>query len=165
MIRRRKDTEWQDLCASIDSGSLMPWCVTLFHETLACLSDRIRHQAFPAELVSRLASDLHINSRSLIDHLGLHRRAILRKIKQNEHLDANEVERVLGMQRLVGQVQVMVGKSGNTDGFDAAGWIGEWIELPLPALGGQRPAEFLGDGAGRELISQLLRQIQSGAFA
>lgn len=122
----------------------MPLYVMLFHETLACLSDRIRHQVLPGELITRLASDLRIDPRSLIDHLGLDRRAILRKIKQNEALDAEQIERVIGIQRLVGQVQVMVDESGDADGFDAGGWLGKWIEQPLPALGGQRPAEYLG---------------------
>jgi len=38
--------------------------------------------------------------------------------------------------RLIGQVQAMVEQSGNPEGFDAAHWLGAWLDEPLPALGG-----------------------------
>jgi len=138
---------------------------TLYHETLAHLSNRIRHQPFPAKLVRSLAADLHVSIEFVIDTLGLPRRTIFRKIEENKNLDPGQAERVVGIQRLIGQVQVMTVETANEEKFDAGRWLGEWIDQPLPALGGRRPAEYLGDGAGREWVSQLLRQIQAGVFA
>jgi uncharacterized protein (DUF2384 family) len=136
-----------------------------YHETLAHLSNRIRHQPFPAKLVCSLAADLQVSKEFVIDTLGLSRRVIFRKIEENKNLDPGQAERVVGMQRLISQVQAMIAESGNAEKFDAGRWLGKWIDQPLPALGGRRPAEYLGDSAGREWISQLLRQIQAGVFA
>lgn len=138
---------------------------TLYHETLAHLSNRVRHQPIPAKLVRNLAVDLHVDIEFVIDTLGLSRRIIFRKIEERKNLDPGQAERVIGMQRLIGQVQAMIAESGDGEEFDAGRWLGEWIDQPLPALGGRRPAEYLGDGAGREWVSQLLRQIHAGAFA
>lgn len=138
---------------------------TLYHETLAHLSNRIRYAPCPAKLVRRLATDLHVSIEFVIDTLGLPRRVIFRKIEESKNLDSGQAERVIGMQRLIGQVQAMIAESGDREEFDAGRWLGKWIDQPLPALGGRRPAEYLGDSAGREWISQLLRQIQAGVFA
>jgi uncharacterized protein (DUF2384 family) len=112
-----------------------------------------------------MAIDLNLDKGQLIDALGLPRSTISRKIKTNKPLNPDEMERVNGMQRLVGQVQAMVAAGGAEDDFDAAKWFGEWIEQPLPALDGERPAKYLGDSAGRELVSRILSMIQAGAFA
>ena len=93
------------------------------------------------------------------------RSTIARKMKYNSVLSKHESERVLMMAALIGQVATIVEESGDAKGFDAAAWIGQWIETPLPALGNQKPAEFMDTAAGQQLVSQLLAQSQSGAFA
>lgn len=137
----------------------------LYRETLACLSERIRYVAVPAKTVHRLADDLHVDTGFLIEALGLSRRVISLMVRENRALNSGQVERIVGMQRLIGQVQAMVDESGVSEGFEAGPWFGKWIVQPLPALGGRPPAEYLGDGAGRAWISQLLKQIQAGTFA
>jgi len=163
--RSKESRTSKDLRISYDKEALTSLYTVLHDETLACLSKRIRFQPFPAKLVRCLARDLHLDTKLLVDTLGLPRSIIFRKIKKNENLDPGQVERIIGMQRLLGQVQAMVVESGNAKGFDAGRWLGEWIEQPMPALDGRRPAEYLGDSAGREWISRLLRQIQASAFA
>ncbi|WP_368664723.1 antitoxin Xre/MbcA/ParS toxin-binding domain-containing protein [Zoogloea sp. LCSB751] len=37
----------------------------------------------------------------------------------------------------------MVNDSRDPKDFDAARWVGEWLEPPAPALGGGRPAEYM----------------------
>lgn len=59
----------------------------------------------------------------------------------------------------------MVDESGGTDDFDAAAWLSDWLEHPLPALGGRPPAEYLDTIAGQEVIRNLLLQMQGGSFA
>lgn len=58
----------------------------------------------------------------------------------------------------------MVEESGSPQGFDSEAWVGEWIERSVPALGG-KPIDFLVTKEGIELVSRLLAQAQSGAFA
>jgi uncharacterized protein (DUF2384 family) len=94
----------------------------------------------------------------------LPRATVVRKIKNGETLSPEQSERVIGLERLIGQVAVMVAESGDPAGFDAEQWVGEWLECPLPALGGAKPAEFMDTMEGQELVSKLLAQSQSGAY-
>ena len=97
--------------------------------------------------------------------LGLARATVDRKIRDNKLLSPDESSRVLGMASLVGQVQSLVAESGNADGFDAGAWVSNWLEQPVPALGGRRPAELMDTSEGQAIVSRLVTQMQSGAYA
>lgn len=88
-----------------------------------------------------------------------------RKAKTNAPLSPAEGERVLGFGRLLGQVQNMVRESGNPEGFDASAWLSTWMSAPAPALGGARPLDLMDTMTGQALVSQVLSQMQSGAYA
>jgi putative toxin-antitoxin system antitoxin component (TIGR02293 family) len=88
-----------------------------------------------------------------------------RKARTNAPLSPAEGERVLGVGRLLGQVQAMVRDSGNPEGFDAAAWLSEWMSTPVPALGGARPLDLMDTMTGQAIVSQLVSQMQSGAYA
>jgi hypothetical protein len=68
-------------------------------------------------------------------------------------------------QQLVQTVQTIVCESGEPEGFDAARWLDDWLLRPLPALGGRVPVDYLESDEGCQVVIQLLRQMQSGAFA
>ena len=72
---------------------------------------------------------------------------------------------MLGLAKLVGQLEAMVEESGDPEGFDALGWLSDWLREPLPALGGNRPIGFLDTMEGQAVVSQALAQMQSGAYA
>jgi uncharacterized protein (DUF2384 family) len=76
-----------------------------------------------------------------------------------------DLERRRAVKMLIAQVQTMVEESGNSNGFDAARWVQEWLQKPLPALGGKRPVEYMSTQEGRELVGRLLAMAQSGAYA
>jgi putative toxin-antitoxin system antitoxin component (TIGR02293 family) len=88
-----------------------------------------------------------------------------RKAKTNAPLSPAEGERVLGLGRLLGQLQTMVRESGNPEGFDASAWLSAWMSGPVPALGGARPLDLMDTMTGQALVSQVLAQMQSGAYA
>ena len=88
-----------------------------------------------------------------------------RKARTNAFLSAAEGERVLGVGRLLGQVQTMVRDSGNAEGFDSPAWLSAWMSTPVPALGGARPLDLMDTMTGQAMVSQLLSQMQSGAYA
>ena len=69
------------------------------------------------------------------------------------------------MALLVGQVREMVAESGDPAGFDAALWLARWLQRPLPALGGRRPAEFMDTADGQSLVSTMVARMQTGAYA
>jgi hypothetical protein len=49
--------------------------------------------------------------------------------------------------------------------FNAAKWLARCLDTPNPALGGKCPVEYMHLLEGQELLSTLLDQAQSGAYA
>lgn len=130
-------------------------------------SDRIKliRNGVPANYVVYISKSMGITRENLFNALGLPRSTIERKVTNNQALPPEQGERVIGMAKLVGQVQVMVEQSGNSIGFDAAEWLAHWMDAPLPALGGDTPASYMDTIEGQELISGLIAKMQSGAYA
>ncbi|MBI5889383.1 MAG: DUF2384 domain-containing protein [Nitrosomonadales bacterium] len=125
----------------------------------------IIRQGVPANMLVQIGSAMDMSNDLLFSTLALPRSTVVRKIQNNEVLSAEQSERVVGLERLVGQVEAMVKQSGNPEGFDAGRWVGDWLQRPLPALGGKRPAEFMDTMEGQNLVARFLAQSQSGAYA
>ena len=91
--------------------------------------DRIRsiQLGIAASSVVDMARRMELPKERLIACLGLARATIDRKVREGKLLSSDESERVLGMARLVGQVQAMVEESGNPAGFNAATWLSGWL--------------------------------------
>jgi putative toxin-antitoxin system antitoxin component (TIGR02293 family) len=118
-----------------------------------------------ADAFNRIARSMDRSKEQLGKTLGLSVTTVDRKAKAGEALSPEQSERLVGIARLIGQVQTMVEQSGNPEGFDAARWLGRWLDEPLPALGGERPRELMDTAEGRGLVSNLLAMAQSGAYA
>lgn len=88
-----------------------------------------------------------------------------RWVRLQGRLPPAESERVLGVGRLLGQVEAMIEESGNPKGFDTSAWLTRWLGEPLSALGGARPLELLDTIEGQRLVSEALARMQSGAYA
>jgi hypothetical protein len=69
------------------------------------------------------------------------------------------------LRQLIEQVEVMVAESGNPEGFRAADWVSGWLETPNPSLDGKCPSAYVDQPGGPELLSRLLAQMQSSAYA
>lgn len=119
----------------------------------------------PARLLTGMATDMEVSRERLYGWLGIARATANRKVKRDEVLSQDESERALGIARLVGQVEKIVDQSGVTEGFDAPKWTAAWLERPNNALGGRTPGEFMDTGDGRSIVSGLIDQMQSGAYA
>lgn len=130
-------------------------------------SDRIRliREGVPARQAKRLIADLRVEQSILFDALNLKTATVNRKAARDEALSPEDGERVIGMARLVGQLEAILAESGDAEGFDAPAWLAQWLRAPLPALGGVRPIELLDTMEGQSLVSQALARIQSGAYA
>lgn len=139
-----------------------------FHElNSASLGEReaaIR-QGIPAVELEELAALLGLPIVNLSRALGVPPTTIRRKAKNRDALPADQGERVLGLQRIVGQVQKMVEECGDPSNFDAAAWTGNWLMAPQPALGGRLALEFLRTSTGLQLLSELLSHNVTGAYA
>jgi len=138
--------------------------LAVFHAEPTVRIGTIKH-GVKAEAFIQIARSMDCSKEQLGKTLGLSVTTIDRKVKSGEMLSAEQGERVVGMARLIGQVQAMVEQSGNPEGFDAARWLGRWLDEPLPALGGSHPGEMMDTAEGRALVSNLLTMAQSGAYA
>lgn len=122
-------------------------------------------EGLPAVFLEQIVRKMDMSKGSLFTMLRLPRLTVERKIRNKDRLSAEHSERVIGLGYLVGQVEDMVAQSGNSEGFDADRWFGEWLNRPLPALNGTKPADFMDTMAGQEILSNLLAQSRSGAYA
>ena len=76
-----------------------------------------------ARHIATLSMKMDVSKDHLMSVLGLSRATVNRKVRENKPLNQDESERVLGVESLIGQVDLMVRESGNPEGFDAAKWV------------------------------------------
>ena len=118
-----------------------------------------------ARWAKTLFTDLAIGQGPALTALKLSAATVNRKAAKGITLSQEESERVLGMAKLLGQVESMVEESGGPEGFDAGGWLSEWLRTPLPAFGGDRPIDYMDTMEGQTLVANTLLMMQSGAYA
>jgi putative toxin-antitoxin system antitoxin component (TIGR02293 family) len=119
----------------------------------------------PASEVKRLFTDLNIGQGVGFQALNLSTATVNKKAKTGDLLSSDESERVIGLARLVGQLEAMVEESGDPSDFDAHAWFARWLTEPLPAFGGARPLDLIDTMEGQGLVSSALTKLQSGAYA
>jgi putative toxin-antitoxin system antitoxin component (TIGR02293 family) len=125
---------------------------------------RIKH-GIPAIEAKRIISELSLGQGAALKALKLSPATFNKKAKRDQTLSSGESERVLGIAKLVGQLEALVQESGNPEGFDAAAWLSRWLREPVPALGGACPIDMVDTMEGQALVSAVLAQMQSGAYA
>ncbi|MBV1774271.1 DUF2384 domain-containing protein [Burkholderiaceae bacterium DAT-1] len=118
----------------------------------------------PATEFKELVADMNMPQAELARVLRIPVATVNRKASRLENLTIDDSERLVNLAALIGQVQKMVDESGDPTGFDAPRWVADWIESPLPALNGKRPADYLGTSAGFTLVSGVLTAMQAGAY-
>lgn len=72
---------------------------------------------------------------------------------------------IVGIAKLVGQLEAMIDESGDPGGFDAPAWLSRWLRDPLPAFGGTRPLDLRETMEGQALVSKALARMQTGVYA
>ena len=118
-----------------------------------------------ASVAKQIIADLALGQGTALKALNLSTATVNRRAKQEHTLSPAESERVIGIARLVGQVEVMVRDSGDPVGFDAKAWISRWLREPLPSLGGECPVNLMDTIEGQTMVSTALAQIEGGAYA
>lgn len=118
-----------------------------------------------ASVAKQIIADLALGQGTALKALNLSTATVNRRAKQDDTLSPAESERVIGIARLVGQVEVMVRDSGDPVGFDAKAWISRWLREPLPSLGGECPVNLMDTIEGQTMVSTALAQIEGGAYA
>jgi putative toxin-antitoxin system antitoxin component (TIGR02293 family) len=129
--------------------------------------DLIRN-GVPADDFKHYVAGLGVPQERVYRMLKIPTATVNRKAALHEALTPEESAKVVGMAKLIGQVETMLAESGDPAeiaDFDAGKWLTDWMERPLPALGGSRPAEYMDTIEGQEMISRILAMMQSGAYA
>ena len=116
-------------------------------------------------MIGECAELLGWTTARLLAALNLPKSSVSRKLREDKPLDPAASERLLAIIDLISQVESMVERSGRPEGFDAARWISTWLETENSALGGDKPADYLDTATGAQVVSQLLAQMESGAYA
>ncbi len=152
------------VAAARDYDTSPPSYLDIFHaqpaERIGIIKAGVR-----ARMVKHLLAELDMPQAAGMAALNLPAATVNRKVALDQTLSPAEGERVIGLARLIGQLQAMIQESGDPDGFDAAAWLSRWLREPLPALGGARPLAYMDTMEGQALVSDLLARMQSGAYA
>jgi len=98
--------------------------------------------------------------------LGVPRATAEKKAAAGELVTGSGGRAAVGMIRLLGIAQDIIANSTAEEAknFDAAKWLGVWLERPQPALGGRKPADLIDTPTGLEVVARLLGSIESGSY-
>lgn len=69
-----------------------------------------------------------------------------------------------GREHLINQVKQLLIESGNSEDFDAAGWVDRWLHRPNNVLGGAMPELFLHTRDGVETLSLIIAAMAEGSY-
>lgn len=125
----------------------------------------LERQGVVGSLVKDLAKQMDVPASRMFALLGVPKATAEKKAAAGEVIAGSGGQAAIGMIRLLGLAQEIVAnsKAASARGFDAAKWLGLWIERPQPALGGRKPAELIDTPTGIEVVARLLGSIESGA--
>ena len=116
--------------------------------------------------IKDLSKRMEVPSSRIFSILGIPKATAEKKAAAGETVTGSGGQAAIGMVKLLGMAQEIVANSTAPEakGFDAAKWLGQWIERPQPALGGRRPADLLDTPTGIEVVARLLGSIESGSY-
>ena len=126
----------------------------------------IERAGVPGSFIKDLSKRMNIPSSRIFRILGVPKATAEKKAATGAMVGGRGGQAAIGMVKLLGIVQSIVANSTASEArdFDAAKWLGMWIERPQPALGGRKPADFLDTPTGVEVVARLLGSVESGAY-
>jgi len=126
----------------------------------------IERAGVPGSFIKDLSKRMKIPSSRIFRILGVPKATAEKKAATGAMVGGRGGQAAIGMVKLLGIVQSIVANSTASEArdFDAAKWLGMWIERPQPALGGRKPADFLDTPTGVEVVARLLGSVESGAY-
>ncbi len=102
----------------------------------------------------------------ILEMVGVPKATAAKKAVANDVLSGSGGQAALGMAKLMAKAQELVANSTAPEArnFDAAKWLGQWLDVPQPALGGRTAGSLLGTPTGIEIVLRLLGAFESGAY-
>ena len=126
----------------------------------------IERQGVLGAFIKDLSKRMEVPTSRIFNILGVPKATAEKKAAAGELVSGSGGQAAVGMIKLLGIAQDIVRNSTAAEAkdFDAARWLGQWIERPQPALGGRKPADLIGTPTGVEVVVRLLGSIESGAY-
>jgi len=126
----------------------------------------IEREGVLGSFIKDLSKRMEVPSSRVFNILGVPKATAEKKAATGEMVGGRGGQAAIGMVKLLAIAQEIVANSTASDakGFDAAKWLGRWIERPQPSLGGRRPADLIDTPTGVEVVARLLGSIESGAY-
>lgn len=126
----------------------------------------VEREGVNSRFLKDLSAHMKVPSMRIFDIVGVPKATAEKKAAAQERIAGAGGQAALGLARLLAQANDIVANSTASDaeGFDAGKWLGQWIERPQPALGGQKPADLIGTPTGLAMVERVLGAIQSGAY-
>jgi len=126
----------------------------------------IERKGVPGFFIKDLSRRMELPSSRIFRILGLAKATAEKKAAAGEMIAGRGGQAAIGMVKLLGIAQRIVTDStaDAAQDFDAARWLGRWIERPQPALGGRKPADLLDTPTGIQVVARLLGSIESSAY-
>ena len=127
---------------------------------------RIEKEGVPGNVIKGLSRQLGLPSQRFFAILGIPKATAEKKTALGEMIKGTGGLAAVGMVELLAQAQAMAQNSTAEEAmtFDSALWLGQWIERPLPALGGHKPADMIDSPTGLALVKRLLGSVESGSY-
>ena len=126
----------------------------------------IERQGVMGTFIKDLSVRMGVPTSRIFTILGVPKATAEKKAAAGEWVRGSGGQAAVGMVKLLGIAQAMVANSTAPEakGFDAAKWLGQWIEQPQGALGGHKPADLIDTPSGVEVVARLLGAIESGSY-
>lgn len=126
----------------------------------------IERQGIQGTFIKDLSKRMDLSASRVFTILGVPKATAEKKAAAGELVTGRGGQSAIGMIKLLGIAQDIVGNSTAQEAkdFDAAKWLGQWIERPQPSLGGRKPADLVDTPTGVAVVARLLGAIESGAY-
>ena len=127
---------------------------------------RLERQGVQGTFIKDLSKSMNLASSRVFSILGVPKATAEKKAAAGEFVTGRGGQSAIGMIKLLAIAQDLVENSTATEAknFDAAKWLGQWIETPQAALDGLRPADFIDTPTGVAIVARVLGSLQSGAY-
>lgn len=113
-----------------------------------------------------LSRRMEISQMHVFDMIGVPKATAEKKVAAGEVISGSGGQAAIGMAKLIAKANDIVANSTAAEArnFDVAKWLGKWLEIPQPALGGRKPSDLLDTPTGLDVVLKLLGAIESGAY-
>jgi len=126
----------------------------------------LERRGVPVAFIKDLAKRMGMPTSRMFDILGMPPSTRLCKSARGAVVNGSAGLAAIAMIQLLVLAQDIVQDSTAPQaiGFDAAQWLGRWVDLPQLALEGHRPSDYLDTRTGFKIVSQLMGAIRSCAY-